>query len=530
MTVLLRRSDDLPTPDSFVAWAGLEAAPSALDPTRLRPDLAADLERAFETAREDWWSIARDISQDAGAHLAHMPACAANVSDFGVMLGWSRLVETWAAEAATTLVICDDPCVFRHLSERAGVQAGRPPALGLWVLRLQLRGALARLRYVAHAARASLLLRYQRAQARPRAPALLVYGHPASTVDGRDAYFGDLMLRLSGLGRVLHVDCPPKQAAALYGGGRTISLHAFGTLGAALSLVRARWRPNRVRFAGRNGWLIRRAAEMEGGTAQAASIRWQIACQRNWLRTASPCAVAWPWENHAWERDLVRTARAARLHTVGYQHSVIGRHMLNYSPASAPDGPSSAPDVVLCTGTATRDQLERWGMPAHRLDVGGALRFAVDEAPSFDPTGPVFVALPFDGRIAGEMVEATKRLDRPGAVMIKDHPMMPFAFAETSRMRRADGPFAGQSRLAAVVYAATTVGLEAILAGIPALRFRPRGSVALDILPEGVSVPAVDSSTLAAALAAPQAPPRVPREQIFAPIDLPLWRRHLVAM
>ena len=105
--------------------------------------------------------------------------------------------------------------------------------------------------------------------------------------------------------------------------------------------------------------------------------------------------------------------------------------------------------------------------------------------------------------------------------------MTPFAFADEDGVTRTDRTLGEQKELSAVVYAATTVGLEAVLAGIPTLRFRPRGRIALDILPRGVEVPAVDSESLDAALSHAMEPPHLPLERVFAPVDAALWRSTL---
>jgi surface carbohydrate biosynthesis protein (TIGR04326 family) len=254
-------------------------------------------------------------------------------------------------------------------------------------------------------------------------------------------------------------------------------------------------------------------------------IAWQIHCQRRWLARTRPIVVAWPWENHSWERDFVRAARAAGVRTVGYQHSAIGRQMLNYAPRSNPDGPASLPDRVLCSGAGTRDQLARWGFPAERLGIGGALRFQRRAAPRHAKDAPVFVALPFDGATAAEMVEACRRDGRK--FLIKDHPMTPFAFSGSNGIARTNAPLEAQKEVSAVLYAATTVGIESVLAGLPTLRFRPRGRIALDIAPPEVKVTPVDAESLGAALDAPPAPEPVDAARIFAPVDHATWREAL---
>lgn len=505
-----------------------EAPPTALEASREKPDLPGMIEQAFDRCAPDWWALGKAFAQDSSAVLAHAPACVTNASDFGMMLVWTNLVAQWAADEKETLVICRDPWLFRHLSQIKGVRAGAAPDLLPTALRLAVRGLISRFLVFARVARASVTLRQQRAAFERGSAALLVYGHPASNVEGRDGYFGDLLRRLPHLARVLHVDCPLQRAKALAADGRTVSLHGFGSFLFTLTLPFSRWRPSRGFRQGEYGWLVRRAAAREGSTGQAAMIAWQNHCQTRWLRTCRPAIVAWPWENHSWERGLVRQARQRGVQTVGYQHSVIGEQMLNYAPASNKDGLNEIPDRILCSGPATCEQLKRWGLPAERLAVGGALRFVDGRAPTCKSGAPVFLALPFDQITAGEMVSAANAsVSRGHRFVVKDHPMTPYAFDETKNVQRTDRPLNGQTAVSAVVYAATTVGLEAVIAGLPTLRFRPKSRIALNVLPKGINVPAVDATTLSDALASPPVQTPVRREDIFAPVDINLWQEIL---
>ena len=499
-------------------WAVISGPDDGLDPARQMPDLGRLLEEAFDASAAEWWELGRTLGAEASARLAHAPACAANASDFGQMLAWTRLVAHWAKGSEVVLVVCDDPWLFRHMAALPGVVTRGRPLLWLKALRLFLRGYAARAAVALRMAKAAWALRHHRTGAMGGTH-LLVYGHPASTADGLDAYFGPLMRELPALNRLLHVDCGVERALALAADGRTRSLHAWGSpLFALTRLVFSRWRP-----CGPSSWLVRRAAAQDGGTGQPAAIRWQLHCQRRWLAKAKPATVAWPWENHSWERAFVRSAKGVQ--TLGYQHSVIGGQMLNYGIGSNPDGAASLPDRILCSGAATMRRLMAWGLPPERLGVGGALRFAKPLEVACDPGQPVFLALPFDQEVAAEMVEAARLASAQGwRFLVRDHPMTPFAFEESEAVRRSPGPLNDQKSVAAVVYAATTVGLEALLAGLPTLRFRPRARISIDILPDGVSVPVTDAEHLAESLAH-LSPSVVPaRADIFAPADPQVWR------
>jgi len=276
------------------------------------------------------------------------------------------------------------------------------------------------------------------------------------------------------------------------------------------------------------GWLIRRAAALEGGTGQAAMIAWQIHCQKRWLRAVRPSVVVWPWENHSWERALVRAARRHGVRTIGYQHATVARYEWNYSPRSNPDGINSIPDRIFCSGEVHRARLADWGVPEERMAVAGSLRFAAPRGPRHDPRAPVFVALPFDNRIATEMLEALRPLAAKGwRFLVRDHPMCPFPFTESPGIARAEGSLSAQREVAAVLYCATTVGLEAILAGLPTLRFRPRCRVPTDPMPEGVEVPAASSGEVEEKLKHLRPLSAVPTTSVFAPPDLEPWKEEL---
>lgn len=491
-------------------------------------DPASDLERAFDEIADDWWQLGRALGEDSTAGLSHAAACVTNASDLGEMMAWTRLIETWALADEEIGVVCWDPWLYRHLAGREGVRATERSVLWPAALVLALRGYAARAKAALEAVRAALALRSGTERRNDRAAALLVYGHPISDAAGKDGYFGDLMSRLPELDRVLHIDCRPARARELSRDGRTASLHAWGSPLYALTLPFRRWRPNGRHCNGRHGTLVRRAGHTEGSRGQAARIAWQNHCQARWLAAVRPGVVAWPWENHAWERAFVRTARKVGVRTIGYQHSVIGRQMLNYAPRSNVNGVDGLPDRIVCTGATTRDQLIRWGVPPERLLVGGALRFVGSVRVRHDPSAPVFMALPFDGAAAAEMVaaaEAVASVGRP--FLVKDHPMTPFVFASSAFVKRVETTLAEQAAVSAVVYAATTVGLEAILAGIPTLRFRPARRIAIDILPAGIQVPVTGGETLAGDLERLSPPEVVDRESIFADASDTLWHELL---
>ncbi len=455
--------------------------------------LSAELEACFARSHEVWLKLAADLPADAVNDRGHFGTCAPNVSDFGLLTGWAGLVTELGARDEVYDVHCADPWLFRHLAGLPGVSAGSPPSLLPVRLKAAVRGWLARGRVAVTMFRNCLAARGQKTPVGGRW--LMVYGHPASTSDGRDGYFGELMQQQPDFRRILHVDCAVPRGRELAADGRTFLLHGYGSPLYALSLIFRKWRLPESSVKGRYEWLVRRALALDSGYAGAAMIAWQIHCQRRWLATISPDVVFWPWENHGWERSFCRDLRASGGTSVGYQHSVVGQQW-NLGPGSNPDGAASLPDRIFCNGASGFRQLLEAGHPEARLVLAGAWRFPKPEPVTWSADAPVFVAAPFDLAVARQMLEACRAVpDRRFVVRV--HPMTPLEFTEEGNIAAATGPLSAQKEVSAVVYAATTVGLEAWMLGLPVLRFQPEARIAIDILPDDASVAASDHAGLA---------------------------------
>jgi hypothetical protein len=530
MPVVLRRSVDV-TPDlghdpGYDRWCAVPGVSLAETEKPRLAEGAARLEAAFEGIREHWWQVARIIGKTPSAELAHMPTAGTYASDFGLMLAWVRLTGELAREKQVTLLVCDDPWLFRVLASQDGVDSGAPPPLLSKIVRLRLRGVMARVRVAGRVLGEMFTARRIRDSGPSNAPTLIVYGHPDSRGDGFDAYFGNLMDEIPYLRRMMHTDCPASRAKELTADGRTGSLHRWGRLKWIIPLLWTRWRPAAADIAGAEGLLVARAAEIEGSGGSAAMTRWQIRCQRAWLEECEPVCISWPWENHPWERDVVRTANRKDIRTIGFQHTVIGPHMFGHSPEANTDGLDSIPGLILCNGPAYRDNLADRGIPEQRLAIGGNLRLAEHNGFTYDPAGPVFVALPGHLGFSSEMMEAVYPLGLEGARFIfKVHPMYDFAFAETENISRTYATLEELPGVSAVLYCLGTIGLEALLSGMPTLRFRPRGDIALNTLPPAISACAVDAETLAAALTTLDKPETPTSGTILSPFDGNVWKQ-----
>jgi len=524
VVLILRTSADLPAAGEFDYWTCVSRRrPVALPEASGVADLGYLLEEMFLSEQKTWWSLGKDLATEPTAGFAHMPSCAGNVSDFGYMLAWTRVAESWAASERRVCLICDDPWLFRHLSNRPGVESGRAPGLWFRETNLTLRGVLSRFKVSLSMLAAWILLPRLRQR---HTPTIIAYCHPSSTAEGFDGYFGKLLSHMPGMTRVLHVDCSVSRIKTLGAQRKGAGLSAFGNPFAALTLIAAKWRPTDVQ---KKNWLVRRAAALEGGTGSAAMIKWQTICQKGWLRSCRPAVVAWPWENHSWERELVREARRQGIRTVGYQHSVVGGAMLNYAQHSNPDDGESIPDWIISTGDLWAQQLSKWGIPDSQIRIGGTWRAQQEQIPLYDPSASMLVVLPFNEGIGKEMIAAVKtaagRIE-DFSFLIKQHPMNPLHFQEELNCVVTEKPFDRHERLSGVIFAASTVGIESYLAGIPTVRFLPGNSVAPS-LAEGLSIPVASSETLCHSLQNLLVPPPLSRDGVFAQVDHAVWQAAL---
>ena len=489
--------------------------------------IAERLEKAFDDAYTPWRDSALILQAQPSSALAHMPTMSTYASDFGVMLAWVGVVRELAQTSDETCVMCHDPWLYRALALLEGVSAGPAPGIAAKRLRFFCRGLAARSMVALKCLGALLRTRGHR-RAPARASWLLVYGHPDSNADGADAYFGTLLGDIPKLMRLMHTDCSASYALDLARDGRTRSLHAWGDIATVLTLPFARWRPDTSKLDAATAWLVKRAAAIEGSGGAAAMTRWQIACQRKWLADVNPKAVAWPWENHPWERDFVRAARRNGTKTLGYQHTVVGRHMYNQGADANLDGTDGVPDEILLNGPAYRSDLAARGVPDTRMIVAGSHRIGARNLPKYDPDGPVFLALSNSPLFARQMIDAARPLaadDMP--FIVKDHPLSPYPVTKSAHFSYTRKPIAELPPIRALIYCTGTTGLEGLLSGVPTLRFVPDGGVALDILPDGMQPRSVAAKELGEALRNPPEAANHAAAEMFPPPDMAVWNARL---
>lgn len=513
----------------WLSITGTDPESVKLDSADRLPALEVNLEAAFVTERKTWWSLGRKLSAQPTSDVSHAAACASFGSDLGLMLAWVRLVSDLTVSEKNCVVICDDPWVYRALAALPGIRAKTPPNMFVPELRYFVRGCAARLKNAIRLAWTSFKTRGFASQVLNKKGTLIVYAHPQSRVDGFDAYFGDLLQVEPELVRLLHTDGPLERANELCADGRSASLHAFGNPCFALfRLPFVRWRPVASKTSAAHRWLIRRAAVLENSGAGPALNRWQLHCQDRWLDRAKPNAVAWPWENFAWERGLVRSARSRGIRSIGYQHTVVGPHHFNYSPNGNPDNHESLPDQIVCNGPAYRDDLLAFGNPIDRIVNGGAFRFKNSRQQRFDPKGPVFIPLSANLKIAKQQISAARLIARSGRkALLKPHPMYPIGITPEQNLEVTDVPFERQENISVMLYTTGASGLEGLLSGVPCVRLRLPDQISIDVLPEGVATPTTTIETVVSTISSVPMIEPLQWSNIYSSPDYDLWKQLL---
>jgi len=522
--VWLVDSENLPDPQSYTYWLSVTGTAVNPDTGKKLPRLAERLETAYEDSRQQWWQLGKAMAMEKTAETCHAPTGGVYGSDFGLMLAWSKLVGDLKNSRETVLVVCDDPWMFRHLSAFDHVKSGKPPGLFLKTIKMVCRGFMARFMVMGRILLAQQTFKKQRRIFPKQAPVMLVYGHPESDETGKDAYFGNLLDQAPDLQRLVHVDCLKNRALELCRHDRTFSLHAWGSVMDAIRVVFEYWRPGKKLTHGDFGWIIKRAARYENSGGGPAMVRWQILCQRRFLKQANPRVIFWPWENFAWERDLCRAGKKSGIRTAGYQHTAIGRHQINYAVYGNPDPEQSLPDVIIANGPAYQAELINWGHDESRVKIGGSWRITEHPPCPYDKNGPIFVPLSGQLSIARQQLKCAEMLaEQDIPVLVKEHPMYPLDFKSQGLLRRTTQGLYQQPALRAMLFTTGTSGLEATLSGIPAYRLQLDDRFSINIYPDSVSVPSAGINDIGKIIKTSSQPDLIRWNDLFSKPDLSFW-------
>ncbi len=195
----------------------------------------------------------------------------------------------------------------------------------------------------------------------------------------------------------------------------------------------------------------------------------------------------YPYENRAWEKMLLLGMKSASPETrlVGYQHASLTLSHTNFMLAPAEAEITPLPDSILTTGRVATEWLEREGnYPQGMFHTACALRQGqpVEDRAETNSSGRTRVLVALATSLV-EYVNTLSFLERAFGdvdgydLRIRPHPEIPLesalAIAPTAGPRfysESTGALADDLGWADVVlYASSTVGLEAVYSGIPAV-------------------------------------------------------------
>ena len=208
---------------------------------------------------------------------------------------------------------------------------------------------------------------------------------------------------------------------------------------------------------------------------------------RRLARTVKVSRCLFPFENRPWEKMLVQGVRAAAPEAwiSGYQHASVTPGHTNFAMGSGEVEITPLPDQVLTTGDLMTNWLEQSGnFPTGMFKSACALRLG----PSADSglksrSGKITRVLVALATSLEEYVDSLAFLEEAFdagtgyEIRIRPHPIIPLELAvEISPPRRRDFYSQSSGALAddlswsdVVLYASSTVGLEAVSLGIPAV-------------------------------------------------------------
>jgi len=210
-------------------------------------------------------------------------------------------------------------------------------------------------------------------------------------------------------------------------------------------------------------------------------------CAKSLARTVPVARCIYPYENRALEKMFLMGIRSSSPESrmIGYQHASITLSHTNFILGMQEAKITPLPDVIFTTGRVTRDWLEREGnYPPETFETWCALRLDRSvQTPAKIRGQRITRVLAVLATSLEEYVDTLTFLDQAWPdcagreLRIRPHPSFSLASAlETARVTRpgfysvSPGTLADDLEWADVVlYASSTVGLEGISLGIPAI-------------------------------------------------------------
>lgn len=269
-----------------------------------------------------------------------------------------------------------------------------------------------------------------------------------------------------------------------------IPLEAFSRIP---SLARAIWtvwtqRPavaTSTRFRGGNVASLLRAELAENYFSQKffANVLYYFKV-KDFLSAMRSRTFIYTFENYAWEKMCVLACREAKVKSVGFQHAFIAQNSFKYFLGRNEAQAVPHPDRIVTMGNATKEILEKKALwPAGLSVVGGAFRQkALSPSLTVDRRKhDILVALTMTEDDTVKMlnfIHASGIRPEAGNVIFRFHPQTDvkrvfeqIAFAWPAHFKRSEASSVYEDfrQVGIVLYTWTTVCLEAVAVGLPAV-------------------------------------------------------------
>ena len=237
---------------------------------------------------------------------------------------------------------------------------------------------------------------------------------------------------------------------------------------------------------------------------QAADALLIVALVRRWASVgASIVRIIYLYENQPWERALCWQVRRSLPNSklVGYQNGRVPRLLLNWHLAPGEENEAPLPDKVVTGGSYAACQLRSGRYKSGCLQLGGALemldflalRSQVNSSTATVNGVSVLVAPSYGREEAAELVDLASRLFDKGQrfpIVIKCHPLMPFNRVADllgrplpNHVEVSDEPTTDlMLKSSVMVYTSSTICVQAMALGLPAVHLRPQFELDMDPL------------------------------------------------
>ena len=230
---------------------------------------------------------------------------------------------------------------------------------------------------------------------------------------------------------------------------------------------------------------------------------------KKWLKGIDQrkITIIYPFENQPWEKMLCLAAKelSENIRLVGYQHSTVPELLLNYFPGKEESSSMPLPHLILTNGEYTLSLLTDAGYEGVELANGGALRYEylhkreadnvlINKAKKDRALKTGLVALAYSITLTEELLLAvfnafTSLEVNTISFVVKSHPWAPLEnlgiqlSTWPSHFKKTDKPVSEVLKQAdLVIYSSSTIGLEALLSGVPIVRYHSEHILSLDPL------------------------------------------------